>query len=450
MQRKIYDKLVKWKEDSNGKTALLIDGARRVGKSYIVEEFAKNNYKSYIMIDFNRAPLEIKNLFDLYLDDLDNLFLYLSNYYNVKLYERESLIIFDEVQLYSRARSAIKYLVADGRYDYIETGSLVSINENVKDILIPSEEQHLKMYPMDFEEFLWALDNHGLMELIEKSFKEKKPLGNIFHRKAMDYFRQYMIVGGMPQAVLEYVNTKDFNKVDQIKRNILDLYREDIIKHSGKYSLKVRSIFDEIPSQLQKHEKKFRITSLDKDAKTRDYEDAFMWLDDAMIVNQAFNTTEPSIGLSLNLDNSFYKCYMADTGLLISKAFDEKSIVEEEIYKKILFDKLEYNGGMILENIVAQMLVSNGHKLYFYSNSSRENSNDRMEIDFLISKPKITNKHNISPIEVKSGKNYTLVSLNKFRKKYANYLATPYIIHTSDYKEEDDIVYLPVYMTILL
>ena len=450
MQRKIYDKLVKWKEDSNGKTALLIDGARRVGKSYIVEEFAKNNYKSYIMIDFNRAPLEIKNLFDLYLDDLDNLFLYLSNYYNVKLYERESLIIFDEVRVYPRARSAIKYLVADGRYDYIETGSLVSINENVKDILIPSEEQHLKMYPMDFEEFLWALDNHGLMELIEKSFNERKPLGNIFHRKAMDYFRQYMIVGGMPQAVLEYVNTKDFNKVDQIKRNILDLYREDIVKHSGKYSLKVRSIFDEIPSQLQKHEKKFRITSLDKDAKTRDYEDDFMWLDDAMIVNQAFNTTEPSIGLSLNLDNSFYKCYMADTGLLISKAFDEKSIVEEEIYKKILFDKLEYNGGMILENIVAQMLVSNGHKLYFYSNSSRENSNDRMEIDFLISKSKITNKHNISPIEVKSGKNYTLVSLNKFRKKYANYLATPYIIHTSDYKEEDDIVYLPVYMTILL
>ena len=214
MQRKIYDKLVKWKEDSDGKTALLIDGARRVGKSYIVEEFAKNNYKSYIMIDFNRAPLEIKNLFDLYLDDLDNLFLYLSNYYNVKLYERESLIIFDEVRAYPRARSAIKYLVADGRYDYIETGSLVSIKENVKDILIPSEEQHLKMYPMDFEEFLWALDNHGLMELIEKSFNEKKPLGNIFHRKAMDYFRQYMIVGGMPQAVLEYVNTKDFNKVD--------------------------------------------------------------------------------------------------------------------------------------------------------------------------------------------------------------------------------------------
>lgn len=450
MRRKLYDKLVKWKNDSNGKTALLIDGARRTGKSYIAEEFAKENYKSYILLDFNRVPEEIKKLFDLYLDDLDSLFLYLSNYYNVKLYERDSLIIFDEVQLYPRARSAIKYLVADGRYDYIETGSLVSIKENVNDILIPSEEQHLKMYPMDFEEFLWAMGNDNLMDLIRKCFNEKKAVGEVFHRKAMDYFRQYMIVGGMPQAVEEYVNSKDFNKVDQIKRNILDLYRDDIVKHAGKYSLKVRSIFDEIPSQLQKHEKKFKITSLDKNAKTRDYEDAFLWLDDAMIVNQAFNTTEPSLGLSLNLDSTFYKCYMADTGLLISHSFDENGIVSEEIYKKILFDKLEYNGGMILENVVAQMLVSSGHKLYFYSNSSRDNSDDRMKIDFLISKSLITNRHNISPIEVKSGKNYTLTSLNKFIKKYNNYLANPYVIHTGDYKEDGGIIYLPVYMTILL
>ena len=450
MRRKIYDKLVKWKANSNGKTALLIDGARRTGKSYIVEKFAKKNYKSYILLDFNRVPEEIKKLFDLYLDDLNSLFLYLSNYYNVKLYERDSLIIFDEVQLYPRARSAIKYLVADGRYDYIETGSLVSIKENVSDILIPSEEQHLKMYPMDFEEFLWAMGNDNLMNLIRKCFNEKKALGEVFHRKAMDYFRQYMIVGGMPQAVVEYVNSKDFNKVDQIKRNILDLYRDDIVKHAGKYSLKVRNIFDEIPSQLQKHEKKFKITSLDKNAKTRDYEDAFLWLDDAMIVNQAFNTTEPSLGLSLNLDSTFYKCYMADTGLLISHSFDENGIVSEEIYKKILFDKLEYNGGMILENVVAQMLVSSGHKLYFYSNSSRDNSDDRMEIDFLISKSLITNRHNISPIEVKSGKNYTLTSLNKFIKKYNNYLANPYVIHTGDYKEDNGIIYLPVYMTILL
>ena len=282
------------------------------------------------------------------------------------------------------------------------------------------------------------------------TFNEKRALGEVFHRKTMDYFRQYMIVGGMPQAVKEYVKSKDFNKVDQIKRNILNLYRDDIIKHAGKYSLKVRSIFDEIPSQLQKHEKKFKITSLDKNAKTRDYEDAFLWLDDAMIVNQAFNTTEPSLGLSLNLDSTFYKCYMADTGLLISHSFDENGIVSEEIYKKILFDKLEYNGGMILENVVAQMLVSSGHKLYFYSNCSRDNSDDRMEIDFLISKSLITNRHNISPIEVKSGKNYTLNSLNKFIKKYNNYLAMPYVIHIGDYKEDNGITYLPVYMTILL
>ncbi len=450
MKRKIYDKMVAWKEKSNGKTALLIDGARRVGKSYIASEFAHNNYKSYILVDFNKVPDDIKNLFNDYLDDLDNLFLYLSNYYNVKLYERESLIIFDEVQLYPRARSAIKYLVDDGRYDYIETGSLVSIKENVEDILIPSEEQHIELYPMDFEEFLWALGNDNLMELIKKCFNEKMPLGNTMHRKVMDYFRQYMIVGGMPQAVFEYINSKDFERVDQVKRNILDLYRSDIKKHAGKYSLKVKSIFDDIPAQLSRHEKKFKITSLSKDAKNRDYDDAFMWLDDAMIVNRCFNTTEPNIGLSLNQDNSSMKCYMADTGLLISHSFDEKGLVDEEVYKKILFNKLEFNGGMILENIVAQMLTANGHKLFFYSNSSRDNTLDRMEIDFLIAKKSITNRHNISPIEVKSGKNYTLNSLNKFISKYNNNLDIPYVIHTSDLKIENGITYLPIYMLILI
>ena len=450
MKRKIYNELLNWKNTVNGKTAILIDGARRVGKSFIVEEFAKENYKSYILLDFNKVPEDIKKLFDLYLDDLDNLFLYLSNYYNVKLYDRESLIIFDEVQLYPRARSAIKYLVADGRYDYIETGSLVSITENVSNILIPSEEQHLNMHPMDFEEFLWAMGNDNLMELIKNCYSNRKPLGEALHRKAMDYFRQYLIVGGMPQAVKEYINTKDFNRVDQIKRNIINLYRSDIKKHAGKYSLKVESIFDEIPSQLQKHEKKFKITALNKDARLRNYEEAFLWLDDAMIVNHVYNTTEPSIGLSLNTDNTAYKCYMADTGLLISHSFDEKGLVSEDIYKKILFDKLEYNGGMIIENIVAQMLTSSNHKLFFYSNSSRENNEDRMEIDFLITKSNITSRHNISPIEVKSSKNYTLVSLNKFRNKYKNQIGTAYVIHTGDYKEDDGIVYLPLYMTPLL
>ncbi len=266
----------------------------------------------------------------------------------------------------------------------------------------------------------------------------------------MNYFHQYMIVGGMPQAVEEYIKTKDFYAVDQVKRNILNLYQDDIKKHSGKYSLKVESIFDEIPSQLQKHEKKFKLSSLEKDARTRDYEDAFVWLRDAMIVNCCFNTTEPSIGLSLNTDNASMKCYMADTGLLISHSFDEQGLVKEEVYKKILFDKLEYNEGMIIENIVSQMLAMNQHKLFFYSNSSRENSSERMEIDFLIAKSKITSRHNISPIEVKSSKNYTLVSMNKFIKKYKEQLATPYIIHTGDLKEENGILYLPLYMTPLL
>lgn len=450
MKRKIYDKLLKWKEQSSGRTALLIDGARRVGKSYIAEEFAKNNYKSYILVDFNKIPDDVKDLFNNYLDDLDNLFLYLSNYYGVELFERDSLIIFDEVQLYPKARSAIKYLVADGRYDYIETGSLVSIKENVSDILIPSEEQHIELYPMDFEEFLWALGNVSLMTLIRKCFDEKKSLGDTMHRKVMDYFRKYMIVGGMPQAVLEYVNTNDFSKVDQVKRNILELYRADIRKHAGKYSLKVENIFDNIPSQLQRHEKKFKITSLDKAAKNRDFEDAFLWLDDAMIVNRCFNTTDPNIGLSLNQDNSSMKCYMADTGLLISHSFDEKGLVDEEVYKKILFNKLEFNGGMILENIVSQMLVASNHKLFFYSNSSRDNIVDRMEIDFLIAKRTITNRHNISPIEVKSGKNYTLNSLNKFISKYKTQLDTPYVVHISDLKIENNITYLPIYMLMLL
>ncbi len=450
MKRKVYEKLVKWKENSNGKTAVLIDGARRVGKSYIVEKFAKENYKSYIIIDFNRVSDDIKNLFEFYLNDLDNLFLYLSNYFNIPLYKRESVIIFDEVQLYPKARSAIKYLIEDGRYDYIETGLLMSIKKNVKYILIPSEEQHIEMHPMDFEEFLWAIGNDNLMSLIKKCYKEKIPLGQAMHRKIMDYFRQYMIVGGMPQAVKEYVNTKDFNKVDQIKRNILELYRQDIGKHAEGCNLKVESIFNEIPAQLQKHEKKFKLASISKKARFREYEDAMFWLKDAMIINPCYNSTAPNIGLKLNTDFTTLKCYMSDTGLLISHSFDENGIVSEEIYKKILFDKLEFNEGMIIENMVAQMLVATGHKLYFYSNPSREDASSRMEIDFLIAKSKISNRHNISPIEVKSGKNYTTASLKKFMKKYNEQLYIPYVIHTKDFKEQDGITYLPIYMTSLL
>nr|WP_321305662.1 AAA family ATPase [uncultured Sphaerochaeta sp.] len=450
MKRKISGTLKKWKQEEQGRTALLIDGARRVGKSYIVEEFAKEEYKSYIVIDFNRVNKEVKELFINYLNDLDTLFLYLSNYYNVKLYERETLIILDEVQLFPKARAAIKYLVGDGRYDYIETGSLMSIKTNVQDIVIPSEERHLNMYPMDFEEFLWALENETLMDYIRKCFSEKKPMGQVLHRKAMDYFRQYLIVGGMPQAVEEYIRTRDFDRVDRIKRDILTLYRADIIKHAKGYEMKTEQIFDDIPAQLQKHDRKFKVSSLKKEARLRDYEDALFWLDDAMIVNICYKSSAPTIGLRLNMDRITLKCYMADTGLLISHAFDENGIVSEELYKKILFDKLEVNLGMIVENIVAQMLVAGGHKLYFYYNSSREDTSSRMEIDFLIAKNKISNRHNISPIEVKSSKNYSLKSLQKFKAKFAAQLHTRYILHPSDLKIEEDIIYLPLYMTSLL
>ena len=450
MRRKIYEEILKWKKRSAGQTALLIDGARRVGKSYIAEKFAAAEYKSYLLIDFNRAPKEVTDLFENYLNDLDTLFMYLSGFYNTKLYERETLIILDEVQLCPRARSAIKYLVADGRYDYLETGSLMSIKKNVKDILIPSEEEHLKMYPLDFEEFLWALDNETLMPLIQTCYEKKQPMGQALHRTAMDYFRQYMIVGGMPQAVEKYVETRDFDSVDRVKRSILELYRADIVKHAAGYEIKVEQIFDNIPAQLQKHDKKFKLSSLKKEARFRDYDDALFWLSDAMIANICYNSTAPSIGLKLNMDRLTLKCYMADTGLLISHAFDENGIVSEEIYKKLLFDKLECNKGMIVENLVAQMLTAAGHKLYFYSNPSRDEVSERMEIDFLIAKSKISSRHNISPIEVKSGKNYTLTSLKKFRNKYAEQTDTPYVLHTGDLKEADGITYLPLYMTPLL
>lgn len=449
MKRKIYDKLLEWK-NSHSATALLIDGARRVGKSYIVEQFAKENYKSYIMIDFYRAPREISDLFENYLNDLDTLFMYLSTYYKTKLYKGDTLIIFDEVQMFPRARGAIKYLVADGRYDYIETGSLMSVRRNVKDIIIPSEERHINMYPMDFEEFLWALDDETLIPFARNCFERKKPMGQALHRKAMDYFRQYMIVGGMPQAVDLYVQTKDFEAVDRIKRDILTLYRQDIMKHSDGRELEIEAIFDEIPAQLSRHEKKFRLSDIRAGANMRKYRQLFNWLADAMIVNNCYNSTEPNIGLKLNMERKTLKCYMADTGLLISHSFDENSLVSGEIYRKLLFDKLSVNNDMIMENIVAQMLTAAGHRLYFFSKSSRENAADRMEIDFLIAKSKLTNKHNISPIEVKSGERYTLSSINKFRSKYTEYTAVPYVLHTKDLREECGIVYLPIYMTMFL
>lgn len=456
MKRKIYQTLLKWKKERKGEVALLIEGARRIGKSHIVEEFGRDEYESYILVDFSKVSPQVMEFFDLYLDDLDTLFQNLELYFRCKLFPRQSrgeearsLIIFDEVQFCPRARSGIKHFVKDNRFDYIETGSLVSIKKNVKDIMIPSEEHPVQMYPMDFEEFLWAMGDEMIMPYIRSQFEKKKPMG-AFHRRAMDYFRRYMIVGGMPQAVKKYIETRDFVKVDEVKRDILALYRNDIKKYADNQKTNVSAIFEEIPGQLQKHEKTFRLSALREDARMRDYSQAFFWLSDAKVINCCYNSTEPSIGLKLNEDRTTLKCYLNDTGLLISHAFDERGIVTEDLYRKLMFDKLEVNQGMLVENIVSQMLKASGHNLFFFSNSSRASAEDRMEIDFLIAKQTTTSRHNISPIEVKSGARYALTSLTKCMTKYAKDLSTPYVLHDKDLKIEDGIVFLPLYMTPLL
>ena len=449
MKRKIYDRLLQWKREKDGTSALMIEGARRVGKSYIAEEFARNEYDSYILIDFSKAPERVKDWFDEYLEDVDTLLQNIQLHYKRQLTPRKSLIIFDEVQKCPRAREAIKTLVADHRFDYLETGSLISIKKNVDGILIPSEEEGLDMYPMDFEEFLWAMGNEVMMPYIRGRFEKCQPMGE-FHREALHYFRQYLIVGGMPQAVAEYAASRNFTKVDSIKRQILRLYKNDIKKYAGGATARVSAIYDAIPGQLQKKEKKFMLSALKDEARMREYDSAFFWLEDSKIVNISYNTTAPNIGLQLNEDRTVMKCYFCDTGLLISMAFSARGIVTNEIYQKLMFDKLEVDEGMLVENIVAQMLKAAGHELFFYSNYDKEEAENRMQVDFLIQKETVTSRHNISPIEVKSSTGYTLKSINKCIKKFGQYLSTPYVLHTKDVEQKDGLVYLPLYMTPLL
>ena len=444
MDRKITKDLKEWKK-TNGKTAALIAGARRVGKSYIVEEFAKKEYKSYILIDFRDVKDEIKTLFYEQINDLDTFFTLLQEFYGIKLYERESAIIFDEVQLFPRARELIKTFVADGRYDYMETGSLMSIRKNVQDILLPSEEREFAMCPMDFEEFVLALGDELTFQTLRTAFEKKTPLGQAVHRKIMTMFRMYMIVGGMPQAVQEYLNTKDFREVDKIKRDILKLYREDIYKHGGDDSLRITQMFDQIPAQLSGANKRFMLSNISDDARLREYENALIWLSESRIVNLCFNTTEPTVGLMTRMDVSSFKCYMGDTGLLLSQAFSEKDLAREEIYKKMLFNKLEFNNGMMMENVVAQLLTAGGNKLYYYSETG-----DRMEVDFLLTKNNLTSRKNIIPVEVKSGKHYLPNSLNKYRNKFSQQVGESYILHDGDIEEKDGVTFLPVYMAGLL
>ncbi len=448
MRRKLYNQLLEWK-NRGGKSALLIKGARRVGKSYLAEEFGRQHYRSYIKVDFNDISDDSLKLILDTLHDRDRLFSYLQLLYNTTLYERESLIIFDEIQECPQVRAAIKYLVADGRYDYIETGSLMSIRKHTEKIVIPSEEQHLNMYPMDFEEYLWANGETMLADFIRDSYEKLSPLPEAIHRKVMQLFKEYMVVGGMPQVVNAYLSTKDFNAADLEKSIILTLYRGDIAKHAGAYTLKVESIFDSIPSQLSKHEKKFRLTALSENARMRDYIEPFTWLKDARFVNLCFGSTEPSVGLEINADRTTVKCYMGDTGLLYALAFSNLQ-EKNDIYRKIILGKLSLNNGMFMENMVAQMLASNKHKLFFYSNPDREDKDNRMELDFLLPKSKITNHHNINFIEVKSGTRYNLTSLEKAIKKYHNEMNKAIVLHPGNIKQENGILYLPAYMAFLL
>ena len=445
MRRKIYDQLLEWKDNRKGKTALLIEGARRTGKSYIVEEFAKQEYKSYILINFGHLSKNIKSVFHNDLSDTPMFLQKLSLVTSTVLYERDSLIIFDEVQKYPAAREAIKFLVEDGRYDYIETGSLISIHENVENIIIPSEEEKIQMYPMDFEEFCWALGDNSTVPYIRECFSARKPMGNEMHRVAMSLFRQYMVVGGMPRVVKTYAESKQFSQVELEKKLIIDLYREDIGKKSNKNRRKVIALFDSLPSELSRHDKVFTLASVDQNAKAINYEDAFFWLEDSMIANICFNSTEPKVGLNLNTGRTTLKCYMGDTGLLVNMAIGENNFIEDDIYKALLVDRLHINEGMFAENVVAQMLRANGHKLFFHTFYDKDSSKNRQEIDFLIRDGK-----KISPIEVKSSDSSQHASLDKLIKKYHSYLGKKYIINTKDYREEDNIIFIPLYMTICL
>ena len=450
LKRKIYEQLKAWKNECNGSRAILVEGARRIGKSTIVKEFAEHEYKSYILIDFANASNTVMDAFKKYRNNFDELFMILSLEYGVKLFQRESAIIFDEVQLYPEARQLIKYLVADGRYDYIETGSLISIKENVQNILIPSEERKLKMYPLDFEEFCWCFGENLLTDYIKKCFQERKPLEDDFHDKAMLLLKQYMLIGGMPKSVIAFIDgTRDFDRADQEKRDILNLYRDDILKINTRYRSKVLSVFEQIPGFLSKHEKRIILSKIAGGSTIDQYTDTFFWLGNSMICNECFLTRDPNIGLALNEDRSYIKCYMGDTGLLVSHAFDENALTDSALYRQIMQDKLSLNEGMLYENVIAQMLTSNGHKLYFYTHYNEEKHRNDIEIDFIISNNSKL-KYKIYPIEVKSTKNYSTSSLERFQNKYSSRIGECYVIHPKNLSVKNGITYLPAYMAMCL
>lgn len=436
-KRKLYNKMLEWKREFDGKTALLIKGARRVGKSTLVEEFAKNEYESYILIDFSIASKEVNTLFS-DLSDLNYLFLRLQMIYHVNLVERKSVIIFDEVQMQPMARQAIKHLVKDHRYDYIETGSLLSIKKNIKDIVIPSEETRLQLFPLDYEEFRWALGDTVTLPLLLNTYKKMQPLGDDINRRLLRDFRLYMLVGGMPQAVDTYIETNNLNIVDQVKRNILELYEDDFrkIDSSGRAGM----LFDAIPAELNKNASRYQVSSVIAGEKEERVREILADMQDSMTVYISYHADDPGAGLSLHKDPRRYKLFLCDTGLFATLAFKDRDFTENEIYEKLLNHKLGTDLGYLYENMVAQMLKTAGNELFYYT-FPKETSNHNYEIDFLLAR-----KNKICPLEVKSSGYKSHASLDAFQNKFSSRILNRYLIYTKDVRKDKDIFCLPIYM----
>ena len=440
-KRKIYDKFLEWKKNSDGKTALLVEGARRIGKSTIVEEFAKNEYESYILIDFTKASKEVLNLFD-DISDLNYIFLRLQLIYHKELHQRKSLIIFDEVQFCPKARQAIKHLVADHRYDYMETGSLISIRKNVKDILIPSEERQVQMYPMDFEEFKWALGDTVTIKLLRGSFEKYQPLGDDLNRRMMRDFRLYMLVGGMPKAVSTYIETNNMRLVDEEKRDILRLYESDFMKidSTGKAAM----LFKSIPSQLEKNASRYQVSSVLENQRNSTVLELISEMESSKTVLVSYKSDDPNAGLTRTKDLENFKLFVCDTGLFTTMLFMDKDFTENIIYEKLLSDKLSVNLGYLYENVVAQILKANGNSLFYYTFLD-EKSRHNFEIDFLLAR-----NNKVCPIEIKSSGYKTHASLDAFSEKYSSRILNKYLVYTKDLGKDKDVFSIPVYMTMFL
>ena len=440
-KRKIYDKFLEWKKNSDGKTALLVEGARRIGKSTIVEEFAKNEYESYILIDFTKASKEVLNLFD-DISDLNYIFLRLQLIYHKELHQRKSLIIFDEVQFCPKARQAIKHLVADHRYDYMETGSLISIRKNVKDILIPSEERQVQMYPMDFEEFKWALGDTVTIKLLRESFEKYQPLGDDLNRRMMRDFRLYMLVGGMPKAVSTFIETNNMRLVDEEKRDILRLYESDFMKidSTGKAAM----LFKSIPSQLEKNASRYQVSSVLENQRNSTVLELISEMESSKTVLVSYKSDDPNAGLTRTKDLENFKLFVCDTGLFTTMLFMDKDFTENIIYEKLLSDKLSVNLGYLYENVVVQILKANGNSLFYYTFLD-EKSRHNFEIDFLLAR-----NNKVCPIEIKSSGYKTHASLDAFSEKYSSRILNKYLVYTKDLGKDKDVFSIPVYMTMFL